>query len=77
MLWFETEDDTPESVSGETGGPGDDCAVVLRGSSRVVEVHSSPGPTGYGRVRVARPPRGSVAPAAFPDLKLAVRSIFP
>src|SRR5258708_18175826 len=46
LLWFGTEDDTPESVSGETGGPGDDCAVVFRGSSRVVEVQAKHGLSG-------------------------------
>jgi tetratricopeptide (TPR) repeat protein len=53
LLWFETEDDTPESVSGETGGPGDDCAVVLRGSSRVVEIQAKHGLTAGAELRGA------------------------
>lgn len=53
LLWFDTEDDTPESISGETGGPGDDCAVVLRGSSRVVEIQAKHGLTAGTELRGA------------------------
>jgi hypothetical protein len=53
LLWFAAEDDTPESVSGETGGPGDDCAVVFRGSSRIVEVQAKHGLTAGAELRGA------------------------
>ncbi len=45
LQWFETEDDTPQSLSGETGGPGDDCAVALRGLPAGIEVQAKHGLT--------------------------------
>lgn len=49
---------------------------IIDAKSRAVEVHRDPSPTGYRTVeRVTR--RGTVSPAAFPDVAIVLRELFP
>jgi len=51
LSWFDSQDDTPESLWAETTGPGDDCAVRLCRTNTVFEVQAKHGLTAGAKLR--------------------------